>query len=411
MTLQEKLIFILRRAAKSLSASALFSSLTLYPAGEVLGQEIKTVTVAAAERATIHDHVPVIGSLIAKEVVRVNALVEGKEVTDILVEVGTVVSKGQPLALLDSTDAALLLDKNTVQLERAAAAVAQERSRVEVASVTERETRKVVERSRSLLGTGAVSQQMLDEHEGAFSRAKSQLELERQSLMLAEADRKLIERERAEIALTIDRSTVRAPVTGLILSRNARVGAMTSSSADPLFILAKDGLIEMEASVSETNFVRLKEGMRAEVTVPGGDETIPGRVRLNAAQIDPSTRMGTVRVELAQGQALIPGAFVHGRIEIARRSNVTVPATAVKTQNGEVSIFVVENDRAILRPVTLGSQAGTAIEVIDGVDEGEIVVIKSGSFLKADEKIDAVQTPGSKQGQLSLLDAVGSVAQ
>lgn len=408
--LQNRLRYILRSAVQSTFMSALFSSMVLFPSGASLAQQMKMVTVGPAERATILDHVAVIGTLTAKEEVQVNALVEGKEVRNIFVEVGTHVSKGQPLAALDTAEVDLLLERNTVQLTRATAAVAQEHSRVDVASVTERETRKVFERSNSLVGKGIVSQQTLDEHENAFSRARSQLELAHQTLMLAEADQKLIERESAEIALTIKRSIVRATEAGLILKRNARVGAMTSSSGDPLFVIAKDGMVEMEASVSETSFVRLKEGMQADITLPGVGRPIQGRVRLSAAQIDPATRMGAVRVELAESASLVPGTFVHGRIEIERRSSVTIPVTAIRSQNGAVSVFIVENDRAIFRPITLGSPVGSAMEVLAGIEEGDIVVVKSSGFLKSNEQIVAVPVPSLSMEKLSFLGIEGAVA-
>ncbi|PYE39540.1 HlyD family secretion protein [Rhizobium sp. PP-F2F-G20b] len=375
-----------------------------------MAQLVKTVTVGAAERATVYDHVAVVGTLIAKEEMRVNALIEGKEIRQILVEAGDVVRKGQPLALLDVAQAELLLERNTVQLSRVAVAVAQENSRIDVASVTERETRKAVERSRSLFGKGVVSQQLLDEHENAFSRAKSQLEMAQQALTLAEADRKLVELERSEIALTIERSTVRATSSGLILIRNARVGSVTSPSGDPLFSMAQDSLVEVEASVSEASFIRLKEGMGAEIIVPGRTGPIHGRVRLSAARIDPGTRMGLVRVELVQGQGLVPGAFVYGRIETGQRSNVVVPATAVRSQDGKSSVFVVENDLVRARSVTLGSPAGSTIELLSGVKDGEIVVIRSGSFLKAGEKILAVRSTDPEADKLSFLKIDGGAA-
>ncbi|PYE30757.1 HlyD family secretion protein [Rhizobium sp. PP-F2F-G38] len=375
-----------------------------------MAQLVKTVTVGAAERATVYDHVAVVGTLIAKEEMRVNALIEGKEIRQILVEAGDVVRKGQPLALLDVAQAELLLERNTVQLSRVAVAVAQENSRIDVASVTERETRKAVERSRSLFGKGVVSQQLLDEHENAFSRAKSQLEMAQQALTLAEADRKLVELERSEIALTIERSTVRATASGLILIRNARVGSVTSPSGDPLFSMAQDSLVEVEASVSEASFIRLKEGMGAEIIVPGRTGPIHGRVRLSAARIDPGTRMGLVRVELVQGQGLVPGAFVYGRIETGQRSNVVVPATAVRSQDGKSSVFVVENDLVRARSVTLGSPAGSTIELLSGVKDGEIVVIRSGSFLKAGEKILAVRSTDPEADKLSFLKIDGGAA-
>lgn len=410
MTRQSQLNSIIRRSTKSVLISALFSSMTLSSAGGSMAQLVKTVTVGAAERATVYDHVAVVGTLIAKEEMRVNALIEGKEIRQILVEAGDVVRKGQPLALLDVAQAELLLERNTVQLSRVAVAVAQENSRIDVASVTERETRKAVERSRSLFGKGVVSQQLLDEHENAFSRAKSQLEMAQQALTLAEADRKLVELERSEIALTIERSTVRATASGLILIRNARVGSVTSPSGDPLFSMAQDSLVEVEASVSEASFIRLKEGMGAEIIVPGRTGPIHGRVRLSAARIDPGTRMGLVRVELVQGQGLVPGAFVYGRIETGQRSNVVVPATAVRSQDGKSSVFVVENDLVRARSVTLGSPAGSTIELLSGVKDGEIVVIRSGSFLKAGEKILAVRSTDPEADKLSFLKIDGGAA-
>jgi HlyD family secretion protein len=410
MMLSQQHKFIPGRSVKSLLVSAVFATVSLFCSGKSLAEEIMTVSVGAAGRATIYDHVAVVGTLVAQEEIRVNALVEGKEVREILVDVGEVVTKGQPLAILDAAEANLMLDRNTVQHSRAAAAVAQEHSRVDVASINQREARKVVERSRSLVGRGVVAQQRLDEHENALSRANALLELAQQSLMLAEADRELIARERAEIALTIERSTVRATEAGKVLSRDARIGAKTSASAPPLFILARDGLIEMEASVSEASFVRLQEGMVAEVNAAGQTQKTRGRVRLTAAQIDPLTRMGTVRLALDQSQTLVPGAFVHGRIEVARRSNVTVPTSAVRIQNGEVSVFVVEHNQAVLRAITLGSPTGAMVEVLSGVKEGEIIVTKSGGFLKTDERILTVPTAGLDSGKLSSLEVEGRVA-
>lgn len=411
MTLQVRFLNSSWHPVALFLVATLFWSFTLYPAGEVAAQQARTVTVTPAKRSNVIDQIAVVGTLLAKEEIRVNALVEGKEVKAIFADVGTFVLQGQPLAELDATEAKLLLEKNAAQFLRASAAVAQEHSRIEIAEVSERETRKVVERSRSLIEKGAVSRQLLDEHENAFSRARSQLELARQSLRLAEADRKIVEREHAEISLTIERSIVRATEPGLIINRQARIGAMTSSSAGPMFTIARDGVIEMEASVGEMSIAHLKEGMKAVVTVPGTDQPIQGRLRLNAAQIDQATRMATVRLELNQNETLVSGAFAHGRIETDTRSNVVVPATAVRNNDGKTSVFVVSNQRASLRPVITGTHQGNLVEILNGIEDSELVVIKAGSFLKPDEKIDAVLVSGSGPDEISAANLGGSVAQ
>lgn len=350
-------------------------------------QEQAPVTVVVARMGSVTENISVVGSLAAREEVQVHSIVQGQQIEQILAEVGQTVKKGQPLAVLDMTEALMLLDKNSVSILRARAAVEVESSRLDVAKVTEAEARKVLERSRALQPKGAVSQQVLDQHDNAYARAIAELGLARQSLALAEADAELITRERREIDLTIERSTVRAPTAGLILRRTARIGAMTSGSAGPLFVLAKDAAIEFVTQVTETRFVRLAEGMRAAVTVPGFEGALDGTLRLNAAELDPTTRSGEVRVELDKSEGLKPGLFARGNIYATTRRNILLPGSAVKIARGESSVFVVEDGVVDLRNVTTATRQDGLVEIVGGIAEGEMVVLKSGAFLKQAQKV------------------------
>jgi RND family efflux transporter MFP subunit len=367
---------------------ALFLWLALLSASRA--QEQMPVTVVVARQAMVTEKIPVVGSLAAREAIQVHPFVQGQVIEHILVEAGQYVEKGQPLAMLDTTDAHMLLDKNAVSILRAQAAVAVEASRLDVAMVTEAETRKVLERSRALQPRGAVSQQLLDEHENAHARALAELGLAHQSLALAQADAQIIARERKEIELTIERSTVRAPERGLVLTRAARIGAMTSASAGPLFVIAKDAIVEFVAHVTETSFVRLSEGMRAEITLPGYAGPLGGTLRLSAAELDPATRSGEVRVELDEIKGLKPGIFARGNITASARRNILLPGSAVKTVSGENSVLVVRDGLTDLRPVTIGARQDGSVEIIAGLSDGEMVVLKSGGFLKAEEKVRPV---------------------
>ncbi|MCV3736172.1 efflux RND transporter periplasmic adaptor subunit [Rhizobium sp. TRM96647] len=353
-------------------------------------EEQMPVTVVVARQGAVTETVPVVGSLAAREEVQVHPLVQGRAIEHILVEVGQTVDKGQPLALLDTTDARLSLDRNAVGILRAEAAVRVEESRLDVAKVSEAEARKVLERSRALQPKGAVSQQVLDEHENAHARAVAELGLALQSLKLAEADAQIVARERDEIELAIERSTVRAPEGGLVLRRTARVGMMVSGSGGPLFVLAKDAAIEFVAQVTETSFVRLAEGMHATITQPGYEGPLGGTVRLNAAELDPATRSGEVRVELDDVAGLRPGVFARGSINALARRNILLPGSAVKTAGGASNVFVVEDGVVDLRQVTVGVRQDGFVEILDGLRDGEMVVLKSGGFLKAEEKVRPV---------------------
>ncbi|MDQ0134691.1 RND family efflux transporter MFP subunit [Neorhizobium galegae] len=371
----------------------------------------RPVTTIVAKRGVLTERIEVVGSLAAREEIEVYPAVLGKEVRQILVEAGQHVERGQALAFLDTTEALMLLDKNAVSLLRANAAVAVESSKIEVAMVTEAEARKKMERSRSLQPKGAIADNVLDEDLNAYARAVAELRLARQSLELANADQQLIVSERREIELTVQRSTLRAPGSGRILSRNARVGAMTSSSAGPLFVIADDDDIEFVAQVTETSFVRLREGMSAEITLPGRDQAIAGTVRLNAAQLDPRTRSGTVRIELADKARLVPGVFARGSVSIEDRQNVLLPGTAVKSTAAGHNVYVVSDGLVDIRPVRIGSQQSGFVEIVDGIREGEEVVLKSGAFLKAQERVRPVlaMTPGTRaDASISTPDRLGA---
>lgn len=371
-----------------LVVSALLLWLAFYSASQAEGQV--PVTVVVARQAEVAEKISVVGSLVAREEAEVHPFIEGRVIEHILIEVGQRVEKGQPLALIDMTEARMLLDKNSVSMLRARAAAEVEGSRLEVAAVSEAEARKVLERSRALQPKGAVSQQVLDEHENAHARAVAELRLARQSLALSEADAELIAHERKDIELTIERSTVRAPDAGLVLRRTARIGAMTSAAASPLFVIAKDATIEFATQVTETSFLRLDEGMRAQISLPGYEGQLGGRVRLNAAQVDPLTRSGEVRIELDETDGLKPGVFARGSISASARRNILLPGSAVNTASGASNVFVVKDGVVDRRDVTVGIRQDGFVEILNGVRDGEMVVLKSSGFLKSQEKVRAV---------------------
>lgn len=373
--------------------------------GSAVAADPMPVTVVVARRGPVTEQIAVVGTLAAREEIQVHPALEGREIREILVEVGERVEAGEPLALLDSKDTRLALDKNTVSIQRAKVAITAERSKVDIALVSEREALKRLERSRSLRPKGAVSDQTLEEHQNAYDRAMAELELARSSLALAEADEEIIASERREIELTLERCTVRAPAAGMLLERSATIGALTSSSGEPLFTIARDGVIEFVAEVTDTSFVRLKEGMTAKIVVPGSEAPVSGTVRLSAARLDPKTRSGSIRIELDGAVPLISGAYARGGVDTAERSNILLPGTAVKSAEGVNSVYVVNNDLVSVRNVKVGAQRDNLVEILEGVGDGEMVVLKAGGFLRNRDRVipipDLASAVSTTQRELS----------
>lgn len=353
-------------------------------------QEQMPVTVVVARQSMVTEQISVVGSVMPREEVQVHSAVPGQEIRQILAEAGQSVEKGQPLAVLDTTDARMRLNRNAVSMLRAEAAIAVEVGRVEVARVTEAETASVLARSLALHARNVVSQQVLDQHRNAHGRAAAEFGLARQSLTLAEAEAALVTRERAEIELTIERSTLRAPKAGLVLNRTARLGAMTSDSGTPLFVIAEDAAMEFVASVVETDFVRLQEGMPVKVMLPGRKEPVAGTLRRKAAKLDSATRNGDVHIALDGEEMVTSGVYVRGEVDVSERRNILLPGSAVKTVRGTDTIFVVKEGTVDVRTVAVGARQGGFVEVTDGIKDGEIVVLKAGGFLTARDKVQPV---------------------
>lgn len=369
------------------------------------------VTAVVARENMIIERIEVVGTLAAREEIQVHPMVQGKEIRQILVEAGDHVAAGQALALLDTTEAQMMLGKNAVALVRAKANVAVESSRLDMALIGEEEARRKLERSRMLQPKGAIADNVLEEHQNAYARAGAELRLARQSLELAEAEEQLIARERQEIQLTVERSTIRAPGGGRILSRNARVGAMTSGSGEPLFLIAGDDDIEFTAQVTETSFVRLQPGMRAAIALPGRSLPISGTIRLNAARLDPKTRSGTVHIELPDNEGLVPGIFARGTIELAQRRNILVPGSAIRSAGGASNVYVLSGGVVDIRPVRVGTSQAGLVEILDGVSDGETIAFKAGAFLKAEERVSPilVTPPELQAGRPATSNAAGNL--
>ena len=159
----------------------------------------------------------------------------------------------------------------------------------------------------------------IEQREMAMKTAQAQLAAAQNALGVAEADRKSRDAERQELLVRIDRTEVKAPVSGIVSRRSARLGASASTSGEPLFRIIEDGAIDLEADVPEQTLARLAVGMPAELKLPGVEGAVPGRVRLVNQEVDKASRTGKVRIALGDVQ---PRPY--RRLRLRARSNSPV---------------------------------------------------------------------------------------
>ena len=177
--------------------------------------------------------------------------------------------------------------------------------------------------------------------------------------------------------------SLRAPAAGLVTEVRTIVGAPASPQAGPMFRIAVNNDVELDAEVPSVHLSKLNPGATARISRDNAPDLI-GRVRLVSPQIDRTTQLGRVRISLTNNPSLKVGMFARASID-AKRScvGVAVPRTAID----HLTVQVIKGDTVETRKVKVGLVSDTSTEILEGLEVGEIVVADAGSSLHDGDKI------------------------
>lgn len=348
--------------------------------------ELPLVTVDAARTTPVQARVAVLGSLVARQEVMIYPSVSGYAVTEILADVGDRVDAGQVLARLQDQTLAAQLAQAEADYQRADAGVKQAQSQILSSGAALTEAVTVLERARRLRQSGSGSQATLDQAVASEAAARAAAASAESGLGVAQAALALAAASRDIARLNLDYTRITAPVAGVIVARNAELGALSGGSSEPMFRLIGDGTIELAGEVVETAVPRLEAGQRAELHVAGLG-AIAGRVRLLPAAVDPATRLGEVRIALDADARLRTGLFASGWIVVEDRAALTVPAGAVLADGEGNYVQIVKDGVIETRPVEAGLIWEGRREIVSGLSEGEHVLARAGAFFRTGDKI------------------------
>lgn len=188
--------------------------------------------------------------------------------------------------------------------------------------------------------------------------------------------------------------TLKSPAAGVVTRSTAVVGATASAMpSEPLFRIAIDGEIELEAEVPSIHVPELASGQTARVEVDGTRE-FSGSVRLVPASVDQRTQLGRARISLERHPALRFGMFARATIDASRSCGVSVPRSAVQYRTEGASVQLVRDTDNIVetRLVQLGFHSDYDMEIRDGLREGNLVVANAGSSLRDGDKVHPIVT-------------------
>lgn len=388
-------MIVTNRFFAGLAAALLLTSASITALAEDSAPEAKVqlpaIVVTSAVEKALTERVLATGTIRPVNEVLVQPQVEGLSIKAMNADVGDRVEAGAVLATLN--DDALLLSKSqlTATRAKAEAGLAQIKAQLAEAQANAQEARRQADRATALAQKGTMSTAQADQLAAAAVGAEARVRSASQGVAVGEADIKVVDAQLADIDLKLARTEVKAPVSGVVSARNAKIGAIASGAGQPLFTLIEDGKLELIADVSESDILPLKIGQKAEIMLAGSTTTVTGSVRLVAPTIDSATRLGTVRLALDDAALARAGMYASASIIISEASGVALPMTAVTTGDGEASVRKVENDTVKLVTVKTGIQDGNYIQITEGLKAGDDVVAKAGAYVRDGDRIAPVR--------------------
>jgi len=344
------LLFLIYYSATSIAAylSAPRLDMTMSPlAGAV------AVAVISAERHEMVSTVTYTGSVIPKSVVKVFPRIEGwlEETT---VDVGDVVTKGQLLVKLD--DQELLATLAEQQAHRI---------------FTERE----YQRDASLVKEGAISQSEADRSRMMFEEARAK-------------------EERMDTRLSY--TEVTSPIDGLVTNRVKLInhGELVHPNTH-LLDLADTRQMRVQIQVAEKDILHIQVGTKTTVrfpSLPGSDNSIEAQVTAVFPQLNPRTRTSTVEIMVENPKGLIRTDMyaIVDLVLVQKPEVITIPQQAILQIEGETVVFTTDTVVAMKQPVTLGMSSNDMVEVVEGINEGDMVITKGARGLTDFQEVAVV---------------------
>lgn len=328
-----------------------------------------TVSVVLPQMEKLNQFVQANGNLAAWQEAIVGAEANGLKITEVRVNVGDRVQRGDVLAVLQS-------DTLRAELAQAEGALAE-------ATASSQEAKAQAERARSL------------QQQGFFSNAQlsQALAAEAASVARVQSARAIVQLQSVRLAQT----QVRAPDAGVISVRQATVGSVVGSGTE-LFRLIRQGRIEWRAEVTATEIGHIQVGAPVQVKAASG-QVLQGKVRMLAPSVDAQTRNALVYVDLPiQTGSARAGMYAQGNITVGgvTASALTVPQAAVVVRDGFSYVYTVGTDQKVSQiKVQTGRQSGDRVEVTRGLKADAQVVASGGAFLNHGDTVRVVQASGT----------------
>jgi RND family efflux transporter MFP subunit len=360
-------------------------------------QDVPAVAATHAVRTDLKNDVTLTAELEPYYEVDVMAK-EAGYIRHMLVDIGDHVKAGQLICVLEIPELQDDLQRAKADVQTATAeqtAAEQDRKRAVAAeAIAHLSYTRILDVSKR--EPGLVPLQEVDVAHSRDLEAEAQVASAEQNVQASvsrlQAAKAALEHETALVEYT----RIISPLNGVITQRYASDGAMiqagTSSNtqAMPVVHVAEDDILRLMLPVPEAYVGTVHNGEPVIVTVPALGRTFPGKVTRFADRVQASTRTMTAEVDLKNSKLdLIPGMYAQVQLSLAEAPNaIAVPVSALDSSGNANKVYTVDDRGTVhIRTVITGIQSPQFIQVMSGIQPGEIVILGSHSGLQDDERV------------------------
>jgi multidrug efflux pump subunit AcrA (membrane-fusion protein) len=374
--------------AAFLAAAAMASGCSKSETAQARGREVpaKSIKVEAVRQETVRRSVEVVGTLAAVDQVTISSEADGK-VSKILADLGDRVSAGQALISLDNEKQQYNFDQQKAALARALAQYGapdpqhlpeiEKTPDVQKANADLSQATQAYERANELFKRSLVPRQTLDDAEATreSKRASYESALQsaknlRASIQAAEASMKLADRQFRD-------TEIRAPFDGYVEKRFVNLGELVKTQM-PVIAVVRGDPLKVIAEIPEKMAPWIHDGQPVELSVDAyQDRTFVGKVSRISPAVNTATRAFPFEALVPNKDAVLkPGTFARVHIESGKLDEVmTLSYSALQYRYGVNRVFVVDNDKLIVRELKVGDRIGDRIEILSGVSAGDRVAV------------------------------------
>jgi RND family efflux transporter MFP subunit len=315
-------------------------------------------------------------------------------VKEIRVQEGDRVKQGDTLVVIDKRQV-------TARLRQAQAAL-EEARRAEEAAVSSRDAavagaqlaHATYQRYLKLIKENSASRQEFDEVEARYRQAEASLKQAEQMLAAARSRAQQARAAVSEAGIASDDAVIAAPYDGIVTEKMSEVGDLATPGT-PFLTLESTGGFTVDVVLPEAYFnaVRLKQIVI--IRIPAlGDQPLEGIIESIVPAADQKSRSFLVKIALSASEAIRSGMFARAVIKIGEKRMMRIPVSAVVSQGQLTGIFIVSAEQiARFRLIRTGRRFGDTLEVITGIDDGQLFVVKPLPTLVDGAHVEAISQP------------------